>query len=253
MRPNYVMLLVFFFAVVSVSSHGSFIGVDLEYDRETQIFSLNRTALFEDSYLPGGIRATSEYTYVLQSVNGSTLSEGYIVIPGPVIREHSEDEPAELLFSKTVKISLYLPYDSKLGQLRVNSDSNELLRVDLMEYNRCNLNRICEEKENLVICPEDCQDSNRDGICILIEDGICLEDSDCPGRDPDCIISEYNSGQDLDESEMELEEEEQFSGNETAKEQDEMSINKSDSLLYAVGIVILLLLFFILYRMKRNT
>jgi hypothetical protein len=170
--------------------------IDLDYQQGK--FILNNTGVF-DMNLPGGIRDTSEYEYKLFAVNQQILQEGSMIIPGSIVieRDFENNIPAEIIDTDVKRITLYIEYNSKLKNLIIyNTTSHQvLLNLDLLKYNRCNLNNICDENENKILCPEDCYDSLKDGICYNIEDGICEEDPDCSGKDPDCLIEEYKSKQ----------------------------------------------------------
>jgi len=53
----------------------------------------------------------------------------------------------------------------------------------------CNPNNQCEENENYLNCPEDCDKGAADGICNYAADGIC--DPDCE-EEPDCEETKLN-------------------------------------------------------------
>lgn len=53
----------------------------------------------------------------------------------------------------------------------------------------CNPNNECEDNENYLNCPEDCNQGASDGICNYAADGIC--DPDCE-EEPDCKETKIN-------------------------------------------------------------
>jgi hypothetical protein len=167
------------------------VEINLNYDTQTDKFSFNSSRLL-DIALPGGIRADSDYKWILYSANDAILNRGNITIPGPIIVERDivRNISAQVIYPDNQIISIYLNYNPRLRNLIVHDLSDELLNIDLMQYNRCNLNSLCDPNENRLLCPEDCPDSAKDGICHNIEDGICQQDPDCPNSDPDCVIQE---------------------------------------------------------------
>jgi len=167
------------------------VEINLNYNTQTKAFSLDSSKLLETS-LPGGIREDSEYKWILFSVNDVQLDKGNIIIPGPMIveRDQTRNLSTQVIYPENQVITLYFDYNPRLRNLIVHNLFDELLNIDLMEYNRCNLNSVCDSNENRLLCPEDCPDSLKDGMCRNIEDGLCQEDPDCPNRDPDCIIQE---------------------------------------------------------------
>jgi hypothetical protein len=99
----------------------------------------------------------------------------------------------EIRTEEKKEIGLYFEYNPKIKNLIISNLSSPVLDINLTEYNRCNLNNICDEDENKLLCPEDCPNSQKDGLCQNIEDDICKNDPDCEGKDPDCIIKEYKN------------------------------------------------------------
>lgn len=194
------LILLWMGILMSSISEASVIEIDLTYKYTNQTFLLNSTQRFDTPSPPGGIRDASEYRYALYSINGSIIDSGPVIIPGPIILERYQDKPAEILYPETQPITLYIPYAPKIKLLVIHDISERLLTVDLMQYNRCDLNERCDEKEDLVSCPEDCQSSEKDGICQNIEDGYCRNDPDCQQKDIDCIraASEHNGQQETE-------------------------------------------------------
>jgi len=118
------------------------------------------------------------------------------VIPGAIITERDWENniPAEVVLLENQIIPLYLNYDSTVKNLVIfDSTDNILLDIDLTQYNRCNLNSICDENENKIFCLEDCFNTEKDGVCNNIQDGTCDIDPDCENKDPDCIIQEHEN------------------------------------------------------------
>mgnify|MGYP003966547567 FL=1 len=185
------LLMVFFIFVNLILIEASTLEITISYDYSSGAFSLNSTSLTK-SNLPGGIRDESIYRWVAYAINDSIIDKGNIIIPGPLIieRDFSTGKPAEIVYPNTSLISIFLNYNPKVSSLIIHDMSDEMLNINLIQYNRCNLNNICDENENKLLCPEDCYESDKDGICQNIENGVCNEDPDCITEDPDCIIEE---------------------------------------------------------------
>lgn len=179
--------------------------LEINLDRNTQTgeFSLSSSRLLE-TRLPGGIRDESDYNWAMFSVSGAILSTGQIIIPGPMIieRDLEKNISTDIFLPENMQVSIYPEYNSRLRNLVIYGPPGELLNIDLMEYNLCNLDSACDSDENRILCPEDCPDSPKDGMCQNIEDSICGQDPDCKVPDPDCLIPENR--QNLAEEEKEL-------------------------------------------------
>ncbi len=127
----------------------------------------------------------SEYRFETFLVDSTVLDSGHVIIPGPIFVEESEEMPAEVFEKYVKRIDIVTDYDDRISHLVLKRDK-ELLRIDLMHLNRCDLDGICGENENVATCAEDCHDTSEDGLCLLKEDGICEEDADCAAEDIDC-------------------------------------------------------------------
>lgn len=134
----------------------------------------------------GKLKETTDYRYIVRSILGDEIQKGSISIPNQIIISPDVIYPNE----KTIQIDFeYQPILKNL--ILLNNDNEILLDIDLMSYNRCDLDNICDNNENNFLCPQDCYNSLKDGVCHNIEDGTCKDDPDCKGNDPDCIIQGY--------------------------------------------------------------
>jgi hypothetical protein len=78
-----------------------------------------------------------------------------------------------------------------IGSTEITDKSNlKIYESNSITFNvKCTPNNKCENNENSITCPEDCNTGISDGICNYKADGIC--DPDC-NDEPDCKKSEVN-------------------------------------------------------------
>ena len=74
--------------------------------------------------------------------------------------------------------------DPTWNALRVEKNGKTIFEKNI-EGLFCNHDDICQEKENNLVCPDDCTLIG-DGYCSYQQDGIC--DSDCITGEPDCQL-----------------------------------------------------------------
>ena len=165
---------------------GDSIVISLEYSESNAEFTLDNSYL-TDTTLRKEPRKFEHY-FVVYSVENQILDQGYVAVPGFKFTHSSEDDSYMEDIKTVTVISDYFPTIKELVIFDKNDESK--LTIDLLKYNKCNLNNVCDEKENKVLCPEDCHDSLKDGLCQNIEDGVCDNDPDCQNEDPDCIIKQ---------------------------------------------------------------
>jgi hypothetical protein len=84
-------------------------------------------------------------------------------------------------------VQAIIPAEVRFSAARVYTDDTEYESETSILKVLCNQNNLCEENEDFINCPHDCQSGGEDGICDLVNDGII--DSDCePGFDSSEII-----------------------------------------------------------------
>lgn len=244
------ILLVFFIFMNLILIEASTLEITIRYDYNLNTFLLNFTKLVE-SNLPGGIRDESIYRWVAYAINDSIIDKGNIIIPGPLIveKDFSTGKPAEVIYPNSSLISVFLNYNPKISRLIIHDMSDEMLNVNLIQYNRCNLNNICDENENKLLCPEDCYNSDKDGVCQNIEDGVCNEDPDCVTEDPDCIIEE-NKINIAEENKEDILKEEDI--NITTKDQKENSNLLIKFIIFVGILLIIIILILVLLSRQKN-
>ncbi|MFH0875548.1 MAG: hypothetical protein V1859_06410 [archaeon] len=196
------LILFFFVLFISFSVvHANSLIASLDYYKEKII--INNTMLLENN-LPKEMRA-SDYLFKVFSIDNKILEKGYFVIPGPLIIESDfENEiPAETIDFFPKRIEIICSYFPTIKNMILYNGSSSFISIDLSEFNKCNINSICDENENELDCPEDCRKTGKDGLCTAIEDKICKIDPDCKMEDPDCIIQKEKINNTTDEKKIE--------------------------------------------------
>lgn len=98
------------------------------------------------------------------------------------------DIPGLFILNESSKIFV-LPYFNEGKYLNIYDSEDVLkLQIDLSQLASCNQNYVCEPvKENHETCSLDCIVGGNDGLCEIMEDGVC--DPDCDGKDFECKTS----------------------------------------------------------------
>lgn len=79
------------------------------------------------------------------------------------------------------RVVVYAPYYYTVKGAQLKTNNKIIDYKELLEYNRCNINRICDKRENSKACPQDCPSGSSDNFCDKVSDGKC---------DPDCLVTE---------------------------------------------------------------
>jgi len=90
---------------------------------------------------------------------------------------------------ESVPVSVRQPCDEKWKKLEILHNNKNIFIYQFKEK-LCNRDKICNNNENFLTCPEDCPSGSKDGWCDRQPDSKC--DPDCLDGDPDCakIIQE---------------------------------------------------------------
>lgn len=92
--------------------------------------------------------------------------------------------PSPIVYGNVDRM-LAVPYYSDAKKMEVYDIMNrKVLEVDLTQYSSLCGDKICEQNENSVQCPQDCQEARKDSLCTYANDNVC--DPDCLSVDPDC-------------------------------------------------------------------
>src|SRR3989344_7755169 len=111
-----------------------------------------------------------------------------------------------------------LGYYSIKPTMITDTSSEEVYKSQTIDFFvTCKSNNICDEGENSLNCILDCKQSGNDNICDYKADNIC--DPDCE-EDPDCKVDN--------------------------------KINLDKKMIYIIGIIVIILIFVFVRKMKRN-
>ena len=82
-------------------------------------------------------------------------------------------------------VSCDLEFDITRAESLVIKHDGKIIHSEDIKDKFCNNDLTCNNYENIVSCPKDCNASSEDGYCTGLSDGIC--DPDCASvHDPDC-------------------------------------------------------------------
>ena len=181
MNKKFLLFVIFLALLLVVFSKS--VMINLRYENDNILNHEIRIINSKTNYLNNVELFT--HNYEVFDIKDDIVEEG-------TIRFLSENELILYNFGEHTSIDnnmiIYFNYLSTLKEVKIFKEELEVYNIDLMNYNLCNLNDICEDNENLINCKDDCKNSDKDGLCFNVEDGLCDNDPDCKGLDPDCLI-----------------------------------------------------------------
>ena len=154
--------------------------------REGNKYTISSVKVVIDYALPNEVNG--RYLAKLINAEGNTLYQ--LKLPTPV---NISPPPADMNLKEKKEwyeklttnytIPITLPYLKEAKTLSFEHGTSVLARADLSQL--CNKDGKCNNNENYLSCPEDCQLNKKDNYCLAQADGTC--DPDCAqGIDPDC-------------------------------------------------------------------
>ena len=127
-----------------------------------------------------------DYNAKIISKNNNLLSSFKLDIPNkifPFYDKNSTDRPS-IIELKELNYTLNLPYFDEAENIEIyNENESKILDINVSYFAGTCGNGICEDYENYLGCPTDCNQNN-DNICTPEKDGVC--DKKCGNLDSDC-------------------------------------------------------------------
>ena len=150
---------------------------------------------------------------------------------------------------------IYIPYNENTARIEMyNSGNSKIMDIDVSSFaNTCG-DKICQEYESYESCPQDCPSGGRDGFCDGISDAIC--DPDCTGKtDIDCEKTTNTKTIKLGENKtvaIQAGNVKNQNINDFGPKTTNESTNYSVLVLLAFVIAVLVLVIFIIKKMREN-
>lgn len=147
--------------------------------------------------------------------------------------------------SESKNYLIYVPYDKDTARIEVyNLQNSKIMDIDVSSFADTCGNNICEEHESYESCTKDCSSGSADDFCDGLSDGIC--DADCPLKtDTDCT---EETNQTVSASKVEKPQQRKI----LAAPALDKETNYIIWALPIAGIIVLVLIFFIVKKMKES-
>lgn len=167
MRLQKISLFIFLLLILTSYAYAeTYFSITLDYDKGD--LSVNNVKLVESEEIIDLSSGIGEYNLILKSFKGETLFQTRFDIDTTIysapLEEWFDDEGNQIVIpdveedmqlEKTAKV-VFAPYFTNVKNGLVEKNKDNILFVDLEEYSICNENSICENVEDYLTCPSDC-------------------------------------------------------------------------------------------------